>query len=365
MPADYARGVAARGCPRLLPRVRRGTPSASFPADVGAPPFHSQVQPDFVLVVGDDQTDEPAFAELAEWRARHPALAKDAYACTVGRKPSRAPLFVDDQPSVVGLLDALKWASLRANKSASVEAGLSDLGNAAHVGNVGRLGGAQYGAIGGAGAPNGGGLGGGAQTPPPTYPRISASGSLDGAIMGATDLGPSAAGGGAAVPCAYMAPSQAGAPPPILPSQRPQRPAQSHLLAPPSPPSSLPPHLAAGVGPLPPHDPYQQHFHPPRPAPTASLALDAAALASSGCPFIQAPEQAAAASLLQEIRMQDEPPASSVVLVATASVALLLALRGTLQLRVKKRVLVLLVAAAFAVPRWRNAILRLADRLVA
>ena len=75
--------------------------------------------------------------------------------------------------------------------------------------------------------------------------------------------------------------------------------------------------------------------------------------------------QAAAASLLQEIRMQDEPPASSVVLVATASVALLLALRGTLQLRVKKRVLVLLVAAAFAVPRWRNAILRLADRLVA
>jgi hypothetical protein len=35
-----------------------------------------------------------------------------------------------------------------------------------------------------------------------------------------------------------------------------------------------------------------------------------------------------------------------------------------LQLRVKKRLLVLLVAAAFSVPKWRNALLRIADRIV-
>ena len=123
-----------------------------------------------------------------------------------------------------------------------------------------------------------------------------------------------------------------------------------------SPLSSLPPHLAAGVGPLPPQ--------PGSAAPHASsptLCLDPVALASSGCPFIQAPEQAATE---HEETHTESAPAASVLLVATASIALLLALRGTLQLRVKKRLLVLLVAAAFSVPKWRNALLRLADRIV-
>ncbi len=347
------------------------------------------VHPDFVLVVGDDSTDEPAFSEVAEFRSRQAHLAKDCYACTVGRKPSRAPFFVDDQPAVTGLLEALKWASLRATKSAS----------SADLANLSSLGGHSTGGV-GTGASGAGGLGTGGACPAYLAPaggaavkgegnghgRIPMCSSYDG--EGGFPSRPSyAAPSGTATYDAFFASSQAfmapavhaGTPPPMLPStapalpagaafQRQQLPAASHVLTPSTntptqqPPSvlpsssSLPPHLAAGVGPLPPQPP-----HAPLHTSAATLRLDPAALASSGCPFIQAPEQAAT----EHEDTQPEPaPAASVLLVATASIALLLALRGTLRLRVKKRVLVLLVAAAFSVPKWRNALLRLADRIV-
>ena len=362
------------------------------------------VRPDFVLVVGDDSTDEPAFSELAEFRSRHAHLANHCYACTVGRKPSRATFFVDDQPAVTGLLEALKWAALRATKSASY----------ADLANLPSVGGSNGGSIGGAGLSGAGSTAGGsacAAYPATTAGSVAAvggeasgrgrlpSGEVRGEVfpprafflppspgdmfMGATpsyygepvghaDTPPTKAPSAPAAPAGSafqlaptMAPSAPAAPQGAA-FQRQQQLPVSHTpwgggwkTSPPrqmSPLSSLPPHLAAGVGPLPPQ--------PGSAAPHASsptLCLDPVALASSGCPFIQAPEQAATE---HEETHPESAPAASVLLVATASIALLLALRGTLQLRVKKRLLVLLVAAAFSVPKWRNALLRLADRIV-
>lgn len=91
-------------------------------------------QPDFVLVLGDDHTDESAFAALTEWaRTQHAASASHdgrvvAYGCVVGKKPSLATSFVDEQAAVPALLETLKWGSLRNVKSLSVEAGLVELG---------------------------------------------------------------------------------------------------------------------------------------------------------------------------------------------------------------------------------------------
>ena len=272
------------------------------------------MRPDFVLVVGDDHTDEAAFVELTEWQlahktmapsdyARSPLLGRDCYPCTVGRKPSRAPFFVDDQHAVAGLLDALKWASLRATKSASVEAGLSNLGGG--TGGGGTMNGA-----------NGGGHGGGTALP--------------GSHGGGADAGLARLHGR---PMAYPAAAGMQAPPPGLP------PMAMH----PPPPSAF----GAAA-------PTAQHA-------AAPITLDAAALASSGCPFIQAPEQAANAESLE---VEAEEPRSGATAVALVAIAVLLALRGTLRLRVKKRVLVLLTAAAFAFPKVRHTLLRLADRLV-
>ena len=111
--------------------------------------------PDFVLVVGDDGSDEPAFAALAEWMQEHGAATPPAsagkpatagmtppslppsggggggqavgYGCVVGKKPSHAAFFVDDQGAAAGLLETLKWGSLRASRSVSIEGALSSL----------------------------------------------------------------------------------------------------------------------------------------------------------------------------------------------------------------------------------------------
>ncbi|KAL1527321.1 hypothetical protein AB1Y20_015992 [Prymnesium parvum] len=85
--------------------------------------------PDFVLVLGDDLTDEPAFAALHDWKTRRPpgVQSPNCFSCTVGKKPSAANYFLDGQESVVGMLEALKWGSLRTAKSFSFEAGLSTL----------------------------------------------------------------------------------------------------------------------------------------------------------------------------------------------------------------------------------------------
>ena len=81
--------------------------------------------PDFVLVLGDDHTDEPAFGALADWLKGSQTVQPShgggctAYGVTVGKKPSRASFFVDDQSAASGLLETLKWGSLRASKTSS------------------------------------------------------------------------------------------------------------------------------------------------------------------------------------------------------------------------------------------------------
>eukprot|EP01025_Chloroclados_australasicus_P000064 TRINITY_DN10033_c0_g2_i3.p2 TRINITY_DN10033_c0_g2~~TRINITY_DN10033_c0_g2_i3.p2 ORF type:complete len:720 (+),score=61.27 TRINITY_DN10033_c0_g2_i3:54-2213(+) len=64
----------------------------------------NQVQPDFVLCVGDDRSDEDMFvtlnkeAQLARFNLKH------IFSCTVGQKPSEAKFFLNDPTEVVKYL---------------------------------------------------------------------------------------------------------------------------------------------------------------------------------------------------------------------------------------------------------------------
>ena len=101
--------------------------------------------------------------------------------------------------------------------------------------------------------------------------------------------------------------------------------------------------------------------YPPLPQDTATtLSLDPASLVSSGCPYKQAIDSAST-GIIDMSNKERDPWA--VLLVASVCAALLLGLRGTLRLRVRKRACVLLVAAAFAVPKWRKALLLLVDQI--
>lgn len=59
-------------------------------------------QPDFVLCLGDDRSDEEMFNVFNE--QRHDATV---FACTVGQKPSQAHYYVNDSKGVVSLLSQL------------------------------------------------------------------------------------------------------------------------------------------------------------------------------------------------------------------------------------------------------------------
>ncbi|GBF87394.1 trehalose-6-phosphate synthase phosphatase [Raphidocelis subcapitata] len=59
--------------------------------------------PEFVLCVGDDRSDEDMFAALEQ----HGDARRDeckVFACVVGQKPSRAPLYLNDHYEVLALL---------------------------------------------------------------------------------------------------------------------------------------------------------------------------------------------------------------------------------------------------------------------
>ena len=105
---------------------------------------------DFVLALGVGGADEPMFTAVEEWRAALPrgnsldVGGPHGHACVVGRTPSKAAQFVEDQPSAAALLDALKWGSMRASKSFSFDAGggeapLDGGGGAHDGGGVGTL----------------------------------------------------------------------------------------------------------------------------------------------------------------------------------------------------------------------------------
>ncbi|CAL5197032.1 unnamed protein product [Lathyrus oleraceus] len=68
--------------------------------------------PDFVMCIGDDRSDEDMFESILS-TVSCPSLpsAPEIFACTVGRKPSKAKYFLDDTTDVVRLLQGLAASS--------------------------------------------------------------------------------------------------------------------------------------------------------------------------------------------------------------------------------------------------------------
>jgi len=66
--------------------------------------------PDFILCVGDDRSDEDMFEVITAAVARVPASLHpeaEVFACTVGRKPSKAKYYLDDPADIVRLVQGL------------------------------------------------------------------------------------------------------------------------------------------------------------------------------------------------------------------------------------------------------------------
>ena len=68
--------------------------------------------PDFVMCIGDDRSDEDMFESILSMASR-PSLpvTPQIFACTVGRKPSKAKYYLDDSADVARLLRGLADAS--------------------------------------------------------------------------------------------------------------------------------------------------------------------------------------------------------------------------------------------------------------
>lgn len=67
--------------------------------------------PDFVVCIGDDKSDEDMFESILSTVSSPFIPAPEVFACTVGRKPSKAKCYLDDSAEVVKLLQGLANAS--------------------------------------------------------------------------------------------------------------------------------------------------------------------------------------------------------------------------------------------------------------
>ncbi|KAH7295905.1 hypothetical protein KP509_27G070100 [Ceratopteris richardii] len=79
--------------------------------------------PDFVLCVGDDRSDEDMFESIEAAMGLPPHVpTAEVFACTVGRKPSKAKYFLDDTSEVLRLLVGIATAldPVRENCSGSL-----------------------------------------------------------------------------------------------------------------------------------------------------------------------------------------------------------------------------------------------------
>ncbi|KAF5191303.1 Alpha,alpha-trehalose-phosphate synthase [UDP-forming] [Thalictrum thalictroides] len=76
--------------------------------------------PDFVMCIGDDRSDEDMFESILSFVSSPtlPALP-EIFACTVGRKPSKAKYYLDDTVDVVNLLKGLASISNSRTKHSS------------------------------------------------------------------------------------------------------------------------------------------------------------------------------------------------------------------------------------------------------
>ncbi|XP_057417885.1 alpha,alpha-trehalose-phosphate synthase [UDP-forming] 6 [Lotus japonicus] len=73
------------------------------------------MSPDFVLCIGDDRSDEDMFEVITSSMAG-PSIAPRAevFACTVGRKPSKAKYYLDDNTDIVRMVQGLACVSEQA-----------------------------------------------------------------------------------------------------------------------------------------------------------------------------------------------------------------------------------------------------------
>lgn len=63
---------------------------------------------DFVVCIGDDRSDEEMFESISTTlSAQSSSMSTEVFACTVGRKPSKAKYFLDEVSDVVKLLQGL------------------------------------------------------------------------------------------------------------------------------------------------------------------------------------------------------------------------------------------------------------------
>lgn len=71
-------------------------------------------QPDFVLCIGDDRSDEDMFESISSAAYSHPSLPSmpEIFACTVGQKPSKAKYYLDDSVDVLALLEGLASSAI-------------------------------------------------------------------------------------------------------------------------------------------------------------------------------------------------------------------------------------------------------------
>lgn len=86
--------------------------------------------PDFVLCIGDDRSDEDMFETIMGSPTTEPSIPEtsDVFACTVGKKPSKAKYYLDDTVDVINLLQGIASASAqparRSNLQVSFEGSL-------------------------------------------------------------------------------------------------------------------------------------------------------------------------------------------------------------------------------------------------
>jgi trehalose 6-phosphate synthase/phosphatase len=78
----------------------------------------SNTEPDFVLAIGDDSSDEPMFERISFLSHDQPQM--NAFSVTVGKKPSAANAYVDDSSAVLELLTTLTKTMSRDRRYFSV-----------------------------------------------------------------------------------------------------------------------------------------------------------------------------------------------------------------------------------------------------
>ncbi|KAF3449388.1 hypothetical protein FNV43_RR10116 [Rhamnella rubrinervis] len=76
------------------------------------------ILPDFVLCIGDDRSDEDMFEVIMSAKDTLSPVA-ELFACTVGRKPSKAKYYLEDTSEILRMLQGLANASEQAARNAS------------------------------------------------------------------------------------------------------------------------------------------------------------------------------------------------------------------------------------------------------